>query len=53
MRDADILREAATRIHVLGLWLDLQADRIEVAGVDDDETRSAVAAAREMIEEES
>lgn len=48
MTDANALREAAYRIHSLALWLDLQADRIEITGMDD-ETRLAVAAAHELL----
>ena len=49
MTDADIVREAAVRIHTVGLWLDLQADRIEVTGEDDEESRTAVAVARQLL----
>lgn len=47
-RDVDTLREASYRVHSLALWLDLEADRIEITGMDD-EARQALAAAHELL----
>lgn len=49
MSDADILREASTRLHQVALWFDLQADRIEVAGLENGEAQEALTAARALL----
>ena len=47
MKDRDALRQASASLHQLALWLDLQADRLEL-GTPDDETDAAIEFARKL-----